>query len=51
MVVARKQADGTTKLVKLKGHAMQIEVPAPRNFSIDTNATPQQVKLRKAWLG
>ncbi len=51
IVVERKLDNGKSKLVKLKGKAMAIEITIPGTLMVDENATGEQVELRKAWLG
>ncbi len=51
MVVARKQSDGTYKNVKLKAKAMEIEADEQHVMQLKENATPEEVNLRKAWIG
>ncbi len=50
MIAERKLPNGKIKKVKLKGNAMEIEVPKPQVLIIDENASQAQLKLRKAWL-
>lgn len=50
ILVQRKMENGKMKKVKLKGNAMEIEVPTARVLILDENATTAQLQLRKAWL-
>tara|TARA_Y100000589_G_scaffold317298_1_gene343086 strand:+ start:18139 stop:19968 length:1830 start_codon:yes stop_codon:yes gene_type:complete len=50
VVVARKKK-GKEKLKKLSAKAMLVEKEEKNILEINPNATPEQVALRKAWLG
>ncbi|MFI5172228.1 MAG: hypothetical protein ACHQFW_07545, partial [Chitinophagales bacterium] len=50
IVIERKMENGKTKQIKLKAHAMEIQVEKPAILLVDENATPEQIKLRKDWL-
>ena len=51
VMVERKLDNGKVKKVKLKGNAITVKVPMPRNLMLDEQATPEQLAFRKAWLG
>lgn len=51
VVVERTSEKGKVKKVKLKGTAKTVKVPTPRTLMLNENATPNQLALRKAWLG
>jgi predicted metalloprotease with PDZ domain len=48
--VKRKMENGQTELLTLSAPAMKVEKPAVHQLKFDTNATPEQLKLRKVWL-
>jgi predicted metalloprotease with PDZ domain len=50
MKVERTKKNRKTKLVTLKGTAMEVEVDVPGELQLDPNATQAQLELRKAWL-
>lgn len=51
MIVERKMPNGKTKHKKLKARAISVPVQDPQHFTINLEATAEQVAVRKAWLG
>lgn len=50
-VVVSRVVDGKSKKVKLKGKIQKVGVTERHLISPNEDATPEQVKVRKAWLG
>ncbi|MEM6271666.1 MAG: peptidase M61 [Bacteroidota bacterium] len=48
--IRREQEDGSRKLVKAKAKAITANFRGVNRLSFDPNATPEQEKLREAWL-
>ena len=49
--VARKDETGKEKLVTLKGKVKKVEVDAPAEVRLAKDATEEQLRLRKSWMG
>lgn len=50
-IVQREVKPGKIKTLKLKGNVLIVDVQKPRTLNVSADATAEQVKLRKAWLG
>ncbi|MGL1888314.1 MAG: peptidase M61 [Reichenbachiella sp.] len=50
VVVQRENKKGKLKSVKLKGHALAVEVKSKSELSVNKGASEAQLALRKAWV-
>ncbi len=51
VVVLRKNAEGEYEEKELKGKLKEVPVEVKHAFTINSEATPEQLKMRKAWIG
>jgi predicted metalloprotease with PDZ domain len=51
VTVMRQSEEGTYKEVELKGKLQKVMVEAKHVFSLDPDASAEQIQLRKSWMG
>ena len=51
VTVERKNEDGEAEMVELKTDTFKVKKAVPFNLTFIEDATPEQIKLRDAWLG
>lgn len=51
VTVERKSEDGESEMVELSSEIFKVKQAVPFNLTLMEDATPEQIKLRNAWLG